>query len=274
METIQFLICTIDDRIQLVQQMLMTPSEGVCYLVSWQQSEEWQQKISDSSKAESIYVADFLNKRQDVQVTPCSGKGLSKNRNNALSQATGDLLIIADDDCRYSEQSIQTIRKAFLEFPDTTLMQFQGIDFNGKFIHPYANYSYEYHNRPYGAYFSSWELVVRRTENLPKFDERFGIGAYLGCGEEEVFVHQIAEKGLKVRYVPEIVVTTQPATTGTQFATNIKVRRAKGAVSYILNGYVGAILRCFKFALKLKRNRLKSFIDMYNGITYIRNGRK
>ena len=274
METIQFLICTIDNRIQKAEQVLMTPIEGVSYLISWQQSKEWLQKTDSSTKKESIRIANSLKERKDVYIIPFEGKGLSKNRNHALTHATGDLLIISDDDCKYTEDSVKTIRNAFAKYPETTLMQFQGTDLEGKLIHSYTNYTYLYDNRPYGTYFSSWELVVKRVPNLPKFDERFGIGAYLGCGEEEVFVHQIAAKGLIVRYVPKVIVRTQAKTTGTLFTTEAKVRRAKGGVSYLIHGYLGALLRCIKYALKLKSNRLKSFLDMYDGIKYLRNGSK
>ena len=145
----------------------------------------------------------------------------------------------------------------------------------GNLLKKYPIYPFNYAQCPKGFYYSSLEITMLRKSDLPQFDTRFGLGAdYLGCGEEEVFLHDAAKRKLSIRYIPKVIVETEKSTTGAKFDTDVKVRRAKGAVLFVLHGYRSATLRCLKQALKLKKNTLRSFIDMYDGIKYMKNGNK
>ena len=268
--TIQFLICTINERIVQIPSMLLAPTSGVSYLVSWQMTRE---SLIDAMTQLQIQEAlAFLDQRSDVHVIKCQSRGLSKNRNNALSKATGDLLVIADDDCIYSSDSIFSIYQAFKQYPDASIIQMMIHDYLENPIHQYPDYSYDYASAPRGTYISSCELVLRRSSCLPHFDERFGIGTYLGCGEEEVFVYRAHSAGLKVYFVPLVLVKTDGATTGTRFVTQPSVQRAKGAVLSVIYGPFSAVLRCFKFVFIVLHcgffHKIACFIQTLKGICY------
>ena len=240
MLTIQFLISTLGKRIAQAAKVLLPPMEGVSYVVVWQRNGIG----SDALPAE-------LKEREDVSIVEDNGKGLARSRNIALENATADLLVITDDDNRYDTAAIELIRNAFEKHPTAGLIQFQALTMEGKPLRNYPAFPYAYETRPRGTYFCSVELVMRRKANLPRFDERFGLGAELGCGEEEVFVHEAVKRGVKMIYVPQPLVRTDGATTGGRFLTDAAVQRAKGAVLCILHGKVGAWLRLCSQVMQL-----------------------
>ena len=240
MLTIQFLISTLGERIAQAAKVLLPPMEGVSYVVVWQRNGIG----SDALPAE-------LKEREDVSIVEDNGKGLARSRNIALENATADLLVITDDDNRYDTAAIELIRNAFEKHPTAGLIQFQALTMEGKPLRNYPAFPYAYETRPRGTYFCSVELVMRRKANLPRFDERFGLGAELGCGEEEVFVHEAVRRGVKMIYVPQPLVRTDGATTGGRFLTDAKVQKAKGAVLCILHGKVGAWLRLCSQVMQL-----------------------
>ena len=240
MLTIQFLISTLGERIAQAAKVLLPPMEGVSYVVVWQRNGSG----SDALPAE-------LKEREDVSIVEDNGKGLARSRNIALENATADLLVITDDDNRYDTAAIELIRNAFEKHPTAGLIQFQALSMEGKPLRNYPAFPYTYETRPRGTYFCSVELVMRRKANLPRFDERFGLGAELGCGEEEVCVREAVKRGVKMIYVPQPLVRTDGATTGGRFLTDAAVQRAKGAVLCILHGKVGAWLRLCSQVMQL-----------------------
>ena len=270
MLTIEFLISTFNERITQVPTMLLSPMKGISYLVSWQQMDLDETLPKSHKKIKDVLL--YLEARKDVRVVVSKSRGLSKNRNIALKNAKGDLLVIADDDCKYTIDSINHILQAFSIYPDASIIQFQAQDFDHRYMHAYSSESYEYNKSPKGAYISSWELVLRHSKLLPSFDERFGIGAYLGCGEEEVFVFNAYRRGLKVRYVPLLLVRTEGITTGSKFYQNASIQRAKGGVLSILHGPLSALLRSFKYVFFLSHGSLLKKISIFNetvkGICY------
>lgn len=276
---IEFLICTIDEGIGRIESLLMPPMSNVRYLISWQHSKDLALgDISVKTEGGQINYAlpillESWKRRGDVQIIELEGKGLSRNRNYALSHATGDLLVIADDDCRYSPDCIPVICKAFESHPDAAVIQLQGYTLDGKPQRKYSSEPYEYKSRPRFSYVISWELVLRNQSHLPRFDERFGLGTELCCGEEELFVHQASVSGFKIYYEPYQLVRTPEDTTGTHFADSSSVQRAKGGVLTLMYGPLGAILRCLKFALCYPRvgwiRKCNFFIEMLKGIRYV-----
>ena len=87
--TLQLLICTIDGGIQQVAQLVLPPAPDISYVVSWQHSSP------DDERTLPVALV-----RDDIQVYHLEGRGLSRNRNNCLRHATGDICLICDDDCR------------------------------------------------------------------------------------------------------------------------------------------------------------------------------
>ncbi len=262
MPVLELLICTIDDGIHAIPSILLPQRADVRYLVSWQQA-----RIKGSP------IPDELKYREDVRVFTLQGEGLSANRNNALAHAEGDILLLSDDDTQYRPEYFDRILQAFAGHPEADFICFQGLDEAGEPIRPYPEQPFYYAHRPYGVYYCSWEIAFRRSNSLPRFDERFGLkSAYLACGEEEIFIHDAHLRGMRILYLPIPVVQTDKETTGGRFLTSPAVQRSKGAVLCYMHGPFGALLRCVKYALCLqgKAARLSILKNLTDGIRYIK----
>lgn len=262
---LELLICTINEGIKRVPDVLLPEVENVRYLVSWQQTGTIHLDLPES-----------LN-RPDVRVCKLEGRGLAANRNNALKNAQGDILLLSDDDTSYTAEKFQIVLKRFKTYPKADIICFKATDQEGNEIKHYASQPFIYAKRPKGTFFSSCEIAFRRSSNLPFFDERFGLGSqYLACGEEEVFLETAYRKGLKIIYLPEVIVSTNANTTGKRFLVNAAVRRSKGAVLSVIYGPWSARLRCLKKVMQYDHmpleQRIKFLEDMIQGIHYIQYG--
>ena len=90
MPKIEVLYCVLDGDILHIAEHLPPPRPDVAYLVAWQQRGGEEQNAPGA-----------LLQREDVKILVNKSIGLSKNRNFALANATGDLLILADADNIY-----------------------------------------------------------------------------------------------------------------------------------------------------------------------------
>ena len=225
--TLDILICTIDDGIMKVPEVLMSPRGDVRYVVSMQYTgEEMLER-----------VPKVLRERKDVTLTFLKGRGLCRNRNHALEMATGDVVLMADDDNRYSEELIRNIFKAYEEHPDADVIHFQALDLEGKPLHAYP-----------ADYVSSVEMTFRREVKV-RFNEKFGLGSEKLCsGEEDVWMKDVRDAGYCVKYMPKPVVMTPAGTTGAFFVGNEKLQMSKGATFRYVYGTPNALWRTLKEA--------------------------
>ena len=167
--TIEILICTIDNRIDAALRVPIAPLPNVRYLISWQQT----------NLVALNQQGRVLPEREDIRIHAWKGCGLSANRNEALAQASGDFLLIADDDeilQAYQLEGLATILTDHPQSTDIFLLRMQRPD--GSFPKPYPSTPFRYPHCPHGYYPSSWEILIRRSSlpRLPRFDVRFEIG--------------------------------------------------------------------------------------------------
>ncbi|MDZ4131898.1 MAG: glycosyltransferase family A protein [Dethiobacteria bacterium] len=195
---INILIATIDAGIENVPAILLDPTPDLKYIVSHQVTAGAYRAIPEELK------------REDVIVSQIEGRGLSRNRNNALSLSDGDIALLADDDLHYRPEYFQEVKDAFLADQELALACFKIATPAGE--PEYKDYAAEPYllNRESHHYISSLEIVFR-VEPIKAcgiwFDERFGIGSELvQSGEEAVFIFDCIRAGLKVKYIPAYVV--------------------------------------------------------------------
>lgn len=246
---IDILICTLDEGIQKVPYVLMPEQYGVRYVVSMQWTEESKLGL----------VPECLKTRDDVTMTYLEGRGLSRNRNNAISHAQGDVLVIADDDNRYTPQFVETIRLAYSSHPDVDIITFQGLDYDGHPIHEYP-----------AMYVCSCEMTFRKHVTT-QFDVRFGLGSRMFCaGEEQVWMKDAECAGWKAVYVPKPIVMTSADTTGIHFLGNAQLQRSKGATFRYVYGTADAVWRSIKeagwYLVHRRANPFPILLNMMKGI--------
>lgn len=261
------LICTLNEGIKDVDQILLPERFDVNYIVSFQYTDDSFVSL----------VPKSLLQRKDVLLSQLKGKGLSKNRNNAFAHATGDILLIADDDVKYKNEYFDTVLRTFQENIDVDIALFKAKTYEGIWMKEYPDYSYNYMNSPKGTYPCSCEMALRKSvyDKGIRFDERFGLGSdFLASGEEDIFLADALIEGCKIVYYPEVIVETDYNTTGLALLKDKKVQRSKGAVFYYCYGYYPALYRCMKESmyhfLHAFANPFSLLKNMYDGIKYCR----
>lgn len=241
--TLEILICTIDEGINRVADMLLPQTPGFRYLVSWQLT----------GKVASLVPAEL--RRPDVRVFTLQGKGLSRNRNNALRNASGDICLIADDDLVLLPDGLRAVATTFEQNPELDFATFRYDSESDSKTYP--DHEFDLHSFPKNYFISSIEIAFRRTSVQSRlwFDEHFGLGApVLGAGEESVWVHDALSMGMQARFFPITIATHNHPTTGIRCVTNPAVVMANGAYLYIAKRHDHMLLRALLMAWRVSRN--------------------
>lgn len=214
---LEVLICTYGaDGIKRIAQCKHPEIPGVSYLVSWQSSED-------------IDVPDALL-RKDFKIFHTESKGLSKNRNNAFSRSTAPYLLISDDDIDYSEKGLKSVIESFHKNPDADIITFRYGSIDSKKQYPNKITSLQY--PPKGYFVTSFEIALKSASIKGKkwFNENFGIGATFPSGEEDVFIKDCLNAGLKGIFLPITIARHEGATTSERNLMLATRPQTKGAV--------------------------------------------
>lgn len=197
--TVDILICTYNEGIQNISKILLPPIDNLFYKISFQVTNETYNKIPD-----------VLLDRSDVYVSVIYSKGLSNNRNNAISISSSDICFVADDDVNYTKEYIENVVRIFKQ--DESLDVFVGKIQTPEGDHEYKKYRKNIFKISYRniSKISSIEVVFKRKaiiENDILFDSDFGLGGNLFAqGEEGIFLGDCLKKGLVIRYYPYYIV--------------------------------------------------------------------
>lgn len=259
--TLDVLICTIDEGILRVPKVLLPPAEGIRWVVSMQYTDR---RFVDMVPTE-------LTSRPDLTLTLLEGRGLSRNRNNAMSKATGDILLLADDDCRYTAEALQTVIRTYELMANADIICFAAKTYEGMPMKTYPGNAMSYQLAvKQGYYPSSIEISMKAGLGL-LFDERFGLGSELLCaGEEDVLMKDALDSGYKAIFMPRYIVESNATTTGTHFIGNARLQCTKGATFRYVFGLSDAIWRTLKEAgwwfIHRKANPLPILYNMLRGI--------
>ncbi len=263
--TLDILICTIDEGICKVPNILLPRIEGVSWVVSMQYSDKQYLDL----------VPSELKSRPDVVLTYLEGRGLSRNRNNAIEHAKGDILLMGDDDCLYKKSSLLEIIHFYEMNPSCDIVLFAAANYNGAPLKYYPSKLTSFQQAfKEGFYPASVELSMRRGLGL-HFDTRFGLGSPLLCaGEEDVLIHDALKAGYNVVVYPMVIVCTDGNTTGTHFISDRQVQITKGAVFRYLFGTTEALWRSVKEAgfyfVHQHANPFPILCNMFRGIWILR----
>jgi glycosyltransferase involved in cell wall biosynthesis len=166
-------------------------------------------------------------------------RGVGRNRNNGIINATGEILLLADEDVRYHDKYTEIIEGAFDLHPDADI-----IAFNVKRVNDQRPESRDkafrrvrlHSSLRYGA----CRLAVKR-KSLAKanvwFSLLFGGGAQFGFGEDSLFVSDCIKKGMKM-YASEKEIGVVDQKQSSWFTGyNDEYFRNKGALFYAFSKY-------------------------------------
>lgn len=159
-----------------------------------------------ANQAQTNKVESKLINKNKLKMITTTTVGVGINRNIALSNATGDYIVFADDDVSYIDKYEELILKAFKEVPDADILIFN-VEITGGRTSKLNNKIKKVNITnffPYGTV----RIVAKRKAILRSnlwFSHLFGGGALYGSGEDSLFLREAIKKGLKIYTYPEIL---------------------------------------------------------------------
>lgn len=164
--------------------------------------------VVNQCNEDKVEEFDFTNRAGKVchaKMIYTTERGLSRSRNMALKNATGDICLICDDDEMLETDYEQSILDAFEKVENVDMIAFR------------LNYSKKkFAEKPYSVSkflagtISSVQIAFYRCKVLEKnvwFDEKMGSGTGNGGGEEVKFLFQLISSGLTMEYQPVLIAT-------------------------------------------------------------------
>lgn len=150
-------------------------------------------------------VDEFDYKGFSAKYLNFAEQGVGLNRNNSLMRATGDICLFADDDMVYVDGYDKIVLGAFEKIPEADVIIFNLIEEN-----PSRYIIKEIKRVNYLNYlkYGTARIAVRLDsvkENGIFFNLCFGGGAKYCHGEDNLFLTECLNKGLKVYTYPEYI---------------------------------------------------------------------
>lgn len=205
------------DGMSRIEAMKLPQVEGVRYIVSWQET------------GTGAIIPQQLAERVDIEVHVFNGSGVAANRNNALKHCQADVVLMADDDLRYTTEQLKSVIEVFAadETLDVATFRYEGA------VKEYPSEECQLGfplPKNYGV--ATFEIAVRRRVlDRIKFDERFGPGAKVWqAGEDEKFLIDARKAGLNCRFFPITITHHEGLTTGDRPLTNRGVAAGQGRI--------------------------------------------
>lgn len=135
-----------------------------------------------------------------IQANNVNTVGVSKNRNNLLDNATGDINIMIDDDCSLVDNYKELIIKFYNEHPDAEFVSFNGLYtcYNNRHVNDHRTCRIKRFNQiSYaGAPGLTWRKSAPEKYGL-RFNEKLGTPNYIFCGEDSCFLFDIVKSKAK-----------------------------------------------------------------------------
>lgn len=239
-----------------VEKMLPEKQEDVKYVVSWQEHEN-----SD--------IPESLLRRDDVEIHKFDLRGLSKNRNNAISFCKSDIILIADDDLILESDFADRIKDSFYRNPEVDLGIFK-VNFPIPKSYPVKEMALNL-PLPRNYYCSSVEIAFRRRKKSTlKFWDVIGLGTkYFECGEDELFLISAIKRGYNCSFFNKTIATHPSESSGGKVTPGIL--KAQGFIITILypfSSFIRIPLKAYRVYKGSQKNFFYSLKHLSFGALY------
>ncbi|HEM6271747.1 TPA: glycosyltransferase [Streptococcus suis] len=198
--------------------------------------------------------------------------GLSASRNDAIAQAEDSAICqIADDDLVFVDQYESIVEKAYQEFPDADIIAFFVDHEVDKLSKTPLKKGRIFHLA--SMKISSVQICFKKsslTQNKIEFDERFGIGAMYGSGEENILLFDALKKGLKIYSYPVKIATLKDRPSQWDRSNTPEVCKKRGAIYKRMSPKLYWLL-ILQFAIR-KRKMMLPEISIIDNIKYMFEG--
>lgn len=216
----------------------------------------------------------FLNKYDNKcrgKIINTTERGLSRSRNMALKNATGDICLLCDDDELLVDDISVLVNDAYKKYAQADLIAFK-LEYPKKYPSRVKRIGYLS-----ALKIASWQLSFKRSSIISSgivFDESIGSGVSKAGGEEVLFIYDCLKKGLKVFYVPICLGRVNQSNNETSQwfrGYNADYFYDRGIFTRKLLGRIGAIIYAFYFVVVKYRLYVHS-ISFFNAMKYLLRG--
>lgn len=215
---------------------------------------------------------DYINGHRVLYLNTAE-RGVGKNRNLLLNNASGDICIMADDDMRFVDGYKKIAEKAFEECPLADILVFNLIEKNPK---RYINKKIVRVRWNNYAKYGAARIVFKREKIVAsgvRFSLLFGGGAIYGSGEDTIFLHDCLKKRLRIYAVPHALAEIDQSAPSTWFeGYNEKFFHDKGALYACLHP-AGWLLYALRYVIKY-RKRYGNYIPVLQALKHMFIGGK
>lgn len=196
---------------------------GVRYVVSWQ-------------KHQNKPISEIIESRKDFHIFREESVGLCNNRNALLEHSVAPFVLISDADIEYEPHHFESLLKAWKLNLDCHFLSLKYSSKNYPKNYPDREFNIKY--PPKGYFVTSMELSfnmakIRKDygEGAVFFNPAYGVnGTVFDCGEEDILIDDILKKGMKGKFIPEIVCINTQSTTADRIGTTRRFIETKGSV--------------------------------------------
>ncbi len=162
--------------------------------------------IIDQSESDETerYISNVIDNR--IVYRHVSFRGLSRARNEALKLARGEYICLMDDDAYYDDRYLERAyancdpNKVLSGYIYDTMKQTDFVSYRDKFE------KHKMQIREIMRTCPSAALIIPRglIDKCGFFDERFGVGAEFGSGEETDLLLRGIKRGFVIEYIPDM----------------------------------------------------------------------
>ncbi len=181
---------------------------------------------------DKLNIIDLITKYQndfEIKYNKSYELGLSLNRNKGLFMMDGDIVGFPDDDCEYSQDTLEKVINFFENNSDKRIYSCRTLERDkdygtGNMLTKDVELNY---SNVEDTVKSITFFVNFSREDISLFDENMGVGAYYGSGEETDYVLNLIHKGFSGNYFANDIIF-HPAKKGNYDDLNRAYRYALG----------------------------------------------
>lgn len=165
--------------------------------------------VDQSENEETKKVVESFNDER-IKYIRINKKGLSNARNEGIKSSKGKYICLLDDDAEYNEKFFEIIDEVIEKNKDISIIGGKVEDkvTSRVFLNGMDNIQRKVKFDEFDKCLVSSALVIdyKELEKINYFDDKFGVGAIYGSGEETDMILRIAYNNDNIVYVPGAIV--------------------------------------------------------------------
>ncbi|WP_246082041.1 glycosyltransferase family 2 protein [Peptacetobacter hominis] len=174
-----------------------------------QEYKDFEIIVVDQNECSKVMeISEKYKDKLDLKYIKSDRKGLSYNRNLGILKAKGEIIAFPDDDCTYKKETIKKAVDFFESNDEYRIYSCKTMDKNNidafKKMCP-QNCEINAKN-VFDTITSITFFVNFKKDSYLLFDEKLGVGAEFGAGEEIDYILELLSKGYRGRYFCEDVI--------------------------------------------------------------------